>query len=200
MLQRWPFPFAGAASIICSMPPKPSLRRWWCPAAALLAAPAYAAHIVITGPGPQLHIAVGSLGTTIDTVIFDLATSTPGSGVPIAGSAPILVEVAFKKQAAAAVTIVVTTDGSSAMTCTTPATCGTASIPMTEISWTAAAGQWPSGTFSGAANQALLNFPAGGPGGAITRREDTLSYSYANTAAYPAGIYQGRVTYTAVSF
>ena len=166
-----------------------------------MAVPAtYAAHIVIVGPGPQLHIAIGSLGTTIDTVVFDLTATTPGNGIPVAGSATVLVEVAYKKQAAGAVTVVVTTDGSSAMTCTTPATCGATSIPMTEISWTASQGQWPSGTFSGAANQALLNFPAGGGGGAITRREDVLSYSYANSTVYPTGVYQGRVTYTAVSF
>jgi hypothetical protein len=71
---------------------------------------------------------------------------------------------------------------------------------MTQISWTASLGQWPSGTFSGGANQLLLLFLAGGSSGAITRREDVLSYSYANSTAYPAGIFQGSVTYTAVSF
>jgi hypothetical protein len=179
---------------------KLSLRRW-CLVVALTAVPtAYAARIVITGPGPQLRIAIGSLGTTIDTVVFDLAATSPGSGTPIIGSAPVQVEVAYKKQGAAAVTIVLTTDGSTAMACITPATCGATSIPMTQVSWTASMGQWPSGTFSGAASQLLLNFTAGGGGGAVTVREDILSYSYANATAYPAGTYQGRVTYTAVSF
>jgi len=188
------------ASIIPPMVPKLSLPRWLL-LLALMAVPAtYAARIVITGPGPQLHIAIGSLGTTIDTVVFDLGAVSPGSGIPIAGSAPVQVEVAYKKQGAAAVTITVTTDGSSAMTCSTPATCGAASIPMSQIGWTASLGQWPSGSFSGAANQPLLNFVAGGAGGAVTVREDVLSYSYANSTAYPGGTYQGRVTYTAVSF
>jgi hypothetical protein len=182
------------------MSPKLSLRRW-CLVVALAAVPAaYAARIVIRGPGPQLHIAIGSLGATIDTVVFDLGATSPGSGIPIVGSAPVQVEVAYKKQGARPVIIVVTTNASNAMTCTTPATCGAASIPMTQVSWTGSMGQWPNGTFSGAINQPLLLFIAGGGGGAVTVREDVLTYRYANSTAYPAGIYQGRVTYTAVSF
>jgi hypothetical protein len=110
------------------------------------------------------------------------------------------VEVAYKKRRALPVIVLVMTDGSAAMTCTTPASCSATTIPMTQISWTASTGQWPSGTFSGAANQLLLLFLAGGTSGAVTRREDILSYSYANSTAYPAGVFQGRVTYTAVSF
>jgi hypothetical protein len=182
------------------MSPKIGLRRWPLVLALMAVPAAYAAHIVISGPGPQLHIAIGSLGATIDTVVFDLGATAPGSGIPIPGSAPVQVEVAYKKQGPGFVIIFVTTDGSSAMACTTPATCGATSIPMTAISWTASSGQWPSGTFSGGANQLLLIFLAGGGGGAITRREDVLSYSYANSTVYPTGIYQGRVTYTAVSF
>ena len=182
------------------MLPKLNLRRSVLILALTAVPAAYAARIVITGPGPQLHIAIGSPGTTIDTVVFDLAATSPGSGTPIAGSAPVRVEVAYKKQRTLPVIIVVTTDGSAAMTCTTPASCGAATIPMTQISWTASMGQWPSGMFSGGANQLLLTFLAGGTGGAITRREDVLSYSYANSTAYPAGVFQGRVTYTAVSF
>jgi hypothetical protein len=159
------------ASIIPPMVPKLSLRRWLL-LFALMAVPAtYAARIVITGPGPQLHIAIGSLGTTIDTVVFDLAAVSPGSGLPIAGSAPVQVEVAYKKQGAVPINVTPT-----AMILGSHlhyAHCG-AEHPHEPISGQRRWGR-PSGSFSGAANQTLLNFTAGGAAASDRPRGRTLT-------------------------
>ncbi len=149
---------------------------------------AQASHITITGPPPQLHLGVGTLGATIDTVSFNVPAGDEGSGTPVAGSQSILVEMAVRR--GGFITIAFVQANSS-----TPLTSGPNSIPMTEISWTSANGIIPSGTFDGSASQTVLFLFAFG--GGTRRREDTLTFSYANTTAPPAGTYQSTVVYTA---
>ncbi len=148
-----------------------------------------ATHITIAGPPPQLHLAVGSLGTTIDTVTFNVPADSIGT--PVTGSQPIVIEVAVRRgggPGGGATTVFLLANSS------TPLTNGPFSIPMTEISWTSAGGVIPSGAFTGSASQLLLTFL--GPSG-TTRQEDTLTFSYANTTLMPAGTYTGTVVYTA---
>jgi hypothetical protein len=152
-----------------------------------------ASHITINGPPPQLHLAVGSLGTTVDTVAFNVPSGSEGSGVPIAGDQPIVIEVATRRGGGSGggPTNVLLTVNSSA-----PLTSGPNTIPLTEISWTSANGIISSGNFNGTSNQLLLGFFA--PNG-TTRREDTLSFFYANSTVPVAGTYSGTVIYTATA-
>ncbi|MFQ5757162.1 MAG: hypothetical protein ACE5H7_13880 [Acidiferrobacterales bacterium] len=156
-------------------------------AAVLAGSPARASHITITGPPTQLHLAVGTLGPTIDTVTFNVPPGQQGSGTPVAGSQSILVEMAVRR---GGFIIIAFLQANSS----TPLTSGPNSIPMTEISWTSANGVIPSGTFNGSASQTVLVLIAFA---GTRRREDTLTFSYANTTAPPAGTYQSTVVYTA---
>lgn len=149
---------------------------------------AQASHISITGPPPQLHLAVGTLGGTVDTVSFAVPPGSEGSGVPVTGSAPVLIEVATRRGGGAGGTIAFLLANSS-----NPLTNGPFTIPMTEISWTAV-GQIGAGTYNGTTNQLLLIFWAGN---GIRRREATHTFSYANTTTPVGGTYTGTVTYTA---
>lgn len=153
---------------------------------------ARASHISITGPPSQLHLAVGTLGPTVDTVTFTVPANLIGTRTPIAGSQTVLIEVATRRSGSTGGPTTVLLLANSA----TPLTSGTNTIPMTEISWTSANGIIPSGTFNGTATQQLFSFFA--PNG-TTRQEDTHSFSYANTRVYPAGTYTSTVTYTAVA-
>lgn len=152
-----------------------------------------ASHISLTGPPPQLHLAVGTLGPAVDTVTFTVPAGGAGSGVPIAGSQTVVIEVAVRRgggPGGGPTTVLLTADSSS------PLTSGPFSIPLTDISWSSSGGVIPSGTFDGSANQLLLSFFA--PNG-NTRREDTHTFFYANSTVYAAGTYTGTVVYTATA-
>lgn len=88
--------------------------------------------------------------------------------------------------------------GNATLTVSTPAGLLNAAadvIPFSTISWTSsgigdATTTIPAGTFAGAANQFLLS---------IARNqwfESCLTFSYSNSAAYAAGTFNGRATYT----
>lgn len=153
---------------------------------------ARAQQISITGPPPQLHLAVGTLGTTVDTVTFIVPANSVGSGTSIAGSQTVFIQVATRRSGSTGgpTTVLLLANSS------TPLTNGSNTIPMTEISWTSANGIIPSGAFNGTASQQLFSFFA--PNG-TTRQEDTHTFSYANTSIHPAGTYTTTVTYTAVA-
>lgn len=153
---------------------------------------AHASHISITGPPPQLHLAVGTLGTTVDTVTFTVPGNLVGSGTSIAGSQTVLIEVAARRSGGTGGPTTVLLIANSSR----PLTSGTNSIPMTQVSWTSANGIIPAGTFNGTAAQQIFSFFA--PSG-TTRQEDTHSFFYANTNVHPAGTYTATVTYTAVA-
>ena len=153
---------------------------------------AQASHVSISGPPPQLHLAVGTLGATVDTVTFTVPGNLVGTGTSIAGSQTVLIEVATRRSGGTGgpTTVLLVANSS------TPLASGTNIIPMTEISWTSANGIIPPGTFNGTATQQLFSFFA--PNG-VTRQEDTHTFFYANSRIYPAGTYTTTVTYTAVA-
>lgn len=161
-------------------------------AAAISAPPAPASHISITGPPPQLHLAVGTLGPTVDTVTFTVPVDQVGSGTAVSGSQTVLIEVATRRSGATGgpTTVLLVANSS------TPLRSGANTIPMTEVSWTSTNGIIPSGTFNGTTTQQVFSFFA--PNGNF-RQEDTHIFSYANTGIYPAGTYTGTVTYTAIA-
>jgi hypothetical protein len=151
-----------------------------------------AQQISITGPPPQLHLAVGTSGATVDTVTFTVPANSVGSGTSIAGSQTVLIQVASRRSGGAGgpTTVLLVADSSR------PLMSGTNSIPMTEISWTSANGIIPSGSFNGTTTQQLFSFFA--PNG-TTSQEDTLTFFYVNTTVHPAGTYTTTVTYTAIA-
>lgn len=131
-----------------------------------------------------LYLQVGTLGATVDRVSF----APPGipDSVPVAGTStgayPVPVRVAALVGASGLVTL--RADSSSALSD------GSGNnIPFTQISW-AATGNFTGAAFNGAASQQLDQFT--GPG----NRTGTYTFSYANANYYPAGTYNGQVTYT----
>ena len=153
---------------------------------------AQAQQISITGPPPQLHLAVGTLGATVDTVTFTVPPTSVGSGTSIAGSQTVLIQVAARRSGGSGgpTTVVLIADSSR------PLMSGANSIPITEIGWTSASGIIPSGNFNGTAAQQIFSFFA--PNG-TTSEEDTHTFFYANTSVHPAGTYTTTVTYTAIA-
>lgn len=81
--------------------------------------------------------------------------------------------------------------------------CVSATIPFSAISWVVtpaptgpnAAFDFQSGAFTGGSTQTLIAFTLQSAG--TFSASSTLSFSYANTTAFPAGTYSGTVTYTA---
>lgn len=131
-----------------------------------------------------LYLQVGTLGATVDRVTFPVI-DLPGTGLVAgtsSGANPVPVRVAALVSAGTPVTLranssTALTDGSGN------------NIPFSEISWTAT-GNFAGNTFNGAASQQLDQFT--GPG----NRTGTYSFDYANANYYPAGTYNGQVTYT----
>jgi len=160
-----------------------------------VAAPSRASHIVINLPAPSIYIAVGTMGATIDRVTFPLGTQPLGTPIPQIEAA-VLVEIAYFRNPGDPNRVYVTMTPTPA----TGLTNGVVSVPWTEISWTSSnttGNGLPNGTFTGAPNQPLVDF-IGGIGSA-RRREASLTYSYANSAAVASGTYDGRVTFTATT-
>ena len=132
---------------------------------------------------------VGSPGSTIDSVSFDLLTANeePGSTNPVAGSSTV--SVALRTNAT---NVRIAASGGN-MTDTLG---GAGSIPLTDITPSSAASDIPVPDFG--ADTGLIA-PSG------FNLSDTWSFSYDNTTVVPAGVYGtdtngGRVTYTVTDF
>ena len=161
-----------------------------------LALPAHASHIVLDLPAPSIYIAVGTYApggsATIDTVSFPLGSQPVGTPVPQL-EAPVLIEAAYFRATGLNFTrpwfmrVLMNPSPSTGLTD------GTNSIPWTEFSWTSSdPAQLPSGQFTGAADQQLVNVFTF----TTIRREASFTFEYANSAVYPGGTYTGRVTFT----
>lgn len=95
--------------------------------------------------------------------------------------------------------VTVTANSSGGMNCTTPASCGTITIPFSTVSWTAGnsvgstnpGGDVQAGSFSGSTAQPIARFVSS------KRLQSALYFRYENATVYPAGSYAGRVTFTA---
>jgi hypothetical protein len=151
----------------------------------------------------------------ISNVTFDVTganvgpTPTPVAGVPTSGAAPnsapansVRISVSNRWTDFAGQRVIVTVDTSAGLACTS-GSCGSTVIPFSKISWTSSglatgtyAGQdFGSGTFSGATNQTLLDFTA--PAARSFSIVNDWNFTYSNDTLYPAGVYQGRATFTA---
>jgi hypothetical protein len=134
---------------------------------------------------PEISIRVGNPGATINRVDFDVMNSEVGDGTPVDGSQRITIRLVIRAPASSPLTGFLTVDSSTPL-----ANSGGATIPVSEISWTARDGDIPSGSFGGSTNQLLASFTSS------TRVLDRHSFSYANRNIHDAGTYNGQVTYT----
>lgn len=169
-----------------------------------------------------LSLRVGS-AVGVDTVQFNVTGNNVGlTPTPVTGSPAIDISVTPMRpatSASAARPVTLRVDSSVALSCANGPCSGT-TIPFSKISWTASnnagAGDIQSGQFTGTANQQLASFNANATycSGIQLPIFDTcllgswfyqsralhatrLTFSYANDTIYPAGTYNGKVTFTA---
>jgi hypothetical protein len=161
-----------------------------------------------------ITLQVGAAGATVNNVVFDVTganispTPTPVTGVPDASTPATSpaggVRIRMSAQWPTGNSVVrLTVSSPAGLTCTGGSGCGTTIIPFTTISWVAYEHDvtFPTfdiqnGTFTGAANQSLAAFSCCGGANGV-QMANTLIFQYNNATLYPAGSYQGRVTYTA---
>lgn len=162
-----------------------------------------------------LTLRVGAVAG-VDTVQFNVIGASTGNSLPAA--APIHGNGTAIAASSGGVTfrmlmqvpagnvpqpMTTTVTSPAALTCT-GGNCTGYVIPFSSISWTVSPA--PSGTYaaldlqngtfvSGGGTQTLLAFTLTGAAGVI-EVATTMNFSYANTLAYPAGVYSGTVTYT----
>lgn len=175
------------------------------------------AHSVVTnaccfGGTRDVVLRIGSVGTTIDVVRFDVGAGTTGNALPLApnphgngvgvdattGAVPVSLRVrAPAAQVPQAITVTISAPAN--LTCSSG--CGAATIPFSEIGWTVrdvGAGDFQSGTFGTTTTLLtgnLTGFLQFFLGGTYTASNE-LTFTFANSAAYMAGRYVGRVSYT----
>lgn len=159
----------------------------------------------------SLALRVGSPGTIVDTVSFEVSGDNIGlTPAPITSPDSIFVWVEpLRPRVLDRVSrwVTLSVDSSVAMTCQTSTLCGTTPIPFSKISWTATnnAGSGDiqnDGTFTGGAAQMIARFNANatrGLGDYWTRQlwGTLLTFTYANDVIYPAGTYRGTLRFTA---
>ena len=149
----------------------------------------------------SISIRVGSQ-SAVDTVNFGTVPGNQvGNGTAVSASGTVEVAVRAFTAADCERTVTVNADSSLGMICQTPSRCATAIIPFSSVRWTVSNASAPSGatpnfniqpgSFNGSASQTIASFPSD------RRLSSSLSFKYANNTVYPAGSYQGRVTYTA---
>jgi len=159
---------------------------------------------------------------TVDTVQFDVVGATTGNSLPAAASVIGNGTPIAASSGGVAITIDMKVNNGNiiqpfSMTVTSPTAltcasggCGGTTIPFSTISWVVspapsganAAFDIQNGTFAGGTTQSLNTFAIGGgittiPFAATVNFSSIMSFSYANTTAFPAGNYSGTVTYTA---
>ncbi|HBD20346.1 MAG TPA: hypothetical protein DC063_09875 [Arenimonas sp.] len=127
---------------------------------------------------------VGSTGTTVDLVQFDVVDPTTGTPVARSNGGALTVDLLGNIgdiQIEAATTTLVNGAGDS--------------LAWDEIDTTTADAGFPAPTLADGAIAPVTVSPAGL--GRIVDRTSTWTYTYANSALVGAGTYQGTVTYTA---
>ncbi|MGD9889093.1 MAG: hypothetical protein AB7S56_07500 [Halothiobacillaceae bacterium] len=168
-----------------------------------------------TGSPRQIILRVGSNNGTVNRVDFDVSGANlaqnpqPVQGVPTngapatspAGGVEIFLQTRNRNVNGVDTTIFLTADSSSGLTCQSAASCGSTVIPFNTISWISynQATNYPgldiqNGTFDNSTSQRLIGVRATNTSVSFS---NVLVFTYNNATIYPAGVYQGRVTYTA---
>lgn len=173
-------------------------------AAALLfaALPAQAVTVVIGNGGAQIQLRIGATGGTISTVTFAVPAANAGDGTPVVGTTNAAAGSAqgasFPACAANNVRVWARARGapSNSRTATLQVdssgsvTSGANAIPFTDFDWITSSGpEIPSGGFTGSTTQTLMSF--------MNSREVgmCLQFRFLNTTVYPAGTYNGQLTF-----
>lgn len=173
----------------------------------LASAPAHAATVVIgNGPG-RLILQIGGTNATINTVNFSVPGTSVGNGTavtstnvtPASPTCPansVLIDIQARSQNNNPRTATLSVNSS------TPLASGGFTIPFSQVAWTsstpgggpngclAAPTTIPSGTFTGAAGQALVSITTS------QRACVCAQFRYLNQSIVSAGTYTGEVTYT----
>lgn len=177
----------------------------------------YSGFLFVTGTHTRrltMRVGAPQFGT-ISNVTFNVTgantspSPSPVVGIPSAGagvgSAPansVRISVSNRWTDFAGQRVIVTVNSAAGLACAS-GPCGSTVIPFSSISWTSSnlatgafAGQdFVSGSFNGSASQTLLDFTA--PAARSFNITNDWVFSYANSTLYPAGVYRGRVTFTA---
>jgi hypothetical protein len=132
-----------------------------------------------------LEFRVGSAGTTVDTVVFNVAAANVGNGTAVDGD--ITVGVLLRGNGGA---ISLTAD-----TTADPLNSGADAIPFSAITTNLDAGTINAPVLADGASAPVVVPVSSGT--RVTNRTATWSYDYANTAVVGAGTYAGQVVYTA---
>lgn len=179
-----------------------ALRAFTVIAMPLAALPAGAVTVAIANGAPQIQLRIGATGGTISMVTFTVPAATAGDGTPVIGTTNAAAGSAqgasFPACAANNVRVWARARGAppNSRTATLQVnssgavTSGANAIPFTDFAWITSSGpEIPSGAFSGSAAQTLMSF--------MNSREVgmCLQFRFLNTTIYPAGTYNGQLTF-----
>lgn len=151
---------------------------------------------VIANGAAEVFAGAGWTDGSIDTIRFTVPGANVGDATAIAGlengtRTDTLIDASARAPVNNSRTAVWTVDSSVPLTCITPATCGSTTIPLTRFRWTVAGGtEIASGSFNGTASQSLGSFRNS------RYVSVTKTFFYLNDVVVPAGRYAGRVVYT----
>lgn len=168
-----------------------------------------------TGSPRQLIMRVGSANATVNKVVFDVLNANvspnpvpvvgvPGSGAPATsptGGVEVYVRTRNQNQGGKFTNLILTVDSSAGLACVGGSGCGATLIPFNTISWvsydqdtTYVGFDIQNGRFDGSASQVLTNYWMDD---VSVEMSNVLVFTYDNATLYPAGLYLGRVIYTA---
>lgn len=146
---------------------------------------------------------------TINTAAFTLVPSIPGGPTtPVSGNnraanwnggAPVF---AVSPAAGVKLAVEVRSNGGQVTlraTASTPLTSGANSIPLSEITVASDDATLPAPAIPNAGSGTAVNVTPTAFGTLVTQRAANWTFSYANLASRPAGVYTGQVTFTASS-
>jgi hypothetical protein len=170
--------------------------------ASLASLPAAALTVAIGNALPEIALRVGAPGGTISMVTFNVTAATAATGTPIVGTTDAAAGSAQAPNFGAACaannvriwararSLFFTRTATLSVNASGGLTSGANTIPFTNFDWiTSGGGEVASAAFSGAATQTLLSFG--------TSREISvcLQFRFLNTTVFPAGTYNGQLTY-----
>lgn len=139
--------------------------------------------------GAFLYLQIGSTGSTVDTVGFDLTNENVGDGVPIDAITPDITVIVRSNHGA--ITLGALSDGTQGLVNDTGG-----SLSYSQILTTTSNPGLPAPTLVDGTS-GTVNIVANQFNGFVTEQRALWKYQLANSVIAPAGTYGGGVTYTA---
>jgi len=150
--------------------------------------------------GSFVYLRVGSVGATVDTVAFDLASLTAGctmgpctfgTGMAVAASSFGTLPVGVKSKGGVV---------RLSATATTGLSSGAATIPLSEITIASSdTTNLPAPLVPNSGTSGTVNVTETATGSKLTARSANWTFAYANTVVPSAGTYTGKLTFTATA-